>query len=193
MSEPSIADRIALAAPLLAEVARRDAGVALLRFESVEDLVAGAQQEALRSMPGLVWQGEEAFRGWILQIARRHLHARRDHWFALKRRGAPVLRLTQSSEQRGPSNAAVPKATAIGPRTFAQRREELAAVTKAMALLPERDRDLIAWAAEGVSHEEAGERLGISAEAARKAGTRALDRLRTMLAIVTAPRPNPPK
>ncbi len=177
----SLEARIVEAAPLFGEVARRDAGVALLRFESIDDLVAGIQQEALRSLPSLIWQGEDAFRGWLLQIARRHLNARRDHWFALKRRGAPVLRLTQST-------GSAPHAPGLGPRTFAQRREEIAAVTKAMALLPERDRELIGWSAEGVTYDEAAGRLGTTPEAVRKATTRAIERLRKALAIVTAPR-----
>lgn len=181
MSPTDLESRIARASPVLAEIARRDAGIALLRFESVEDLVAGIQQEALRSLHGLVWQGEDAFRGWLLQIARRHLHARRDHWFALKRCGAPILRLTLNA-------SAGPRSPGIGPRTFAQRREELAAVTKAMALLPERDRELIAWSAEGVSLEVAAERSGSTPDAIRKATSRAIDRLRKMLAIVTTPR-----
>jgi RNA polymerase sigma factor (sigma-70 family) len=181
MTEPTLESRIADAGALLAEVARRDAGIALLRFESIDDLVAGMQQEAIRSLPSLAWHGDDAFRGWLLQIARRHLHARRDHWFALKRSGGPVLRLTLSSST-GPS------APGMGPRTFAQRREELAAVTKALGLLPQRDRDLILWSSEGASNEETAERLGITAEAVRKATARALDRLRKTLAIVTAPK-----
>lgn len=182
MTPTDLAARIAEATPLLIEVARRDAGAALLRFESVEDLAAGMQQEALRSLPTLVWQGEEAFRGWLLQIARRHIHGRRDHWFALKRFGAPALRLTL---QYG---TGAPPAEGMGPRTFAQRREELAAVTKAIALLPPRDRELITWTADGLSHQEIASRIGGTPEAARKATTRAIERLRTTYAIVTAPR-----
>lgn len=186
MTPADLTFRIAEATPLLIEIARRDAGAALLRFESVEDLAAGMQQEALRSLPALVWQGEEAFRGWLLQIARRHLHGRRDHWFALKRFGAPALRLTL---QHGTGS---PPAGGMGPRTFAQRREELAAVTKAMDLLPTRDRELITWSAEGLTHQEIAERIGASPEAARKATTRAIERLRKTFAIVTAPRADPP-
>ncbi len=177
MSERAVSpeQRIAAAAPYLATIAREDAGPALLRFESVDDLVQGMQQAALRTLDRFEWRGEEAFRAWIAQIARRHLHARRDHWFALRRHGGVLLRLTGTA-----NGAGGPQATALGPRTFAQRREELALVTKAIDLLLPRDRDLVLWAAEEVPIAEQASRLGVAPEAARKASERALARLRTI-------------
>lgn len=173
MSERAVSpeQRIAAAAPYFAAIAREDAGPALLRFESVDDLVLGMQQAALRTLDRFEWRGEEAFRAWIAQIARRHLLARRDHWFALRRHGGVLLRLTGGGG---------PQATAVGPRTFAQRREELALVTKAIDLLLPRDRDLVLWAAEEVPIAEQAARLGVAPEAARKASERAMERLRTI-------------
>ncbi len=174
------AQLIAAAQGLLADLARREAGIALLRFESVDDLVLGMQQAALQSLPSLVWSGDAAFRGWLVQIARRHLSARRDHWFALKRHGGAILRLTLSGGD-APTNVGP------GPRTLAQRREELASITKAMALLPERDRELILWTSEGASFDEQARRLGVEPDAARKAASRAMERLRKTLRILTMP------
>jgi DNA-directed RNA polymerase specialized sigma24 family protein len=172
-SDAALRERIASAAPYLATIARADAGAALLRFESVEDLVLGMQQAALQSLEGFAWRGEEGFRAWLGQIARRHLHGRRDHWFAIRRHGGALLRLTGSGGD-------APRATAIGPRTFAQRREDIELMTKALALLLPRDRDLMLWAAQGVAIDEQARRLGLSVDAARKASERAAARLRTI-------------
>ncbi len=185
MTRPNdLAERIAAATPLLAQIARREAGTSLLRFETIDDLVLGMQQEALRSLPQLDWKGADAFDGWLSQIARRHLGARRDYWFALKRRGGAILRLTQSGEV----HAANP---GPGSRTIAQRREDLAAVRKAMDLLPERDRDLLTWTAEGIPFEEQGLRLGIASDAARKASSRAVERMRKLIEVVRSKEKSP--
>ncbi|MBL9149285.1 MAG: hypothetical protein JNM94_11380 [Phycisphaerae bacterium] len=173
----SARDLVVAASPYLASIARDEAGTALLRFESVEDLVLGMQQTALRMLDRFEWRGEEAFRAWMAQIARRHLHARRDHWFAIRRHGGAVLRLTRSG-------VFTPLATEIGPRTFAQRREDLALVTKALDLLLPRDRDLVVWASQGVALAEQAERLGLTIDATRKAATRATERLRDVVEVI---------
>ncbi len=61
-------------------------------------------------------------------------------------------------------------------------------MTKAIALLPPRDRELITFTADGLSHQEIAARIGGTPDAARKAATRAIERLRKTYAIVTAPR-----
>jgi RNA polymerase sigma factor (sigma-70 family) len=164
----------------------REAGPPLLRFETAEDLAQGVHQEALRAAERLEWRGEEAFLAWLFQIARRHLSNRRDHWFALKRNGAGILRLTWSGEGDGARGAAVSLAdTSTGPATFAFRREQLVLAARAVALLLPRDRDIVQWTAAGVSLEEQAARLGLSTDATVRARSRAIERLQKTFAIVS--------
>lgn len=161
--------------PRLVAFFAQSAGPLLLRFESAEDLAQGTQAEAVRSEDGFEYRDEERFLGWLFTIARRHLHARRDHWFALKRNCADVLRLTRSGDVAG---------TATGPGTFAERREQLVLITRAMDLLPERDRQLIRWTTDDVPLAEQAQRLDIGHDAAERARARALERLRKAFKVV---------
>ncbi|MBK7403500.1 MAG: hypothetical protein IPJ41_02415 [Phycisphaerales bacterium] len=175
---------LADAEPLLRALVRREAGVALLRFESEEDLAAGAMQEAIRSLDRLQWQGEPAFRGWLAQIARRHLSGRREYWFACKRHPGALLRLSVSGlggerlERRELADSAA------GPRTFAFRREQLLLAVRALAMLLPRDKDLITWTTEDVPLTVQAERLGITPQAAERARSRAIERLRKAFAVL---------
>jgi len=168
--------------PQLIAFIRAHAGAPLLRFEAVEDLAQGVHTEALRSAERLEWRDEGPFVGWLLTIARRHLGARRDHWFALKRGGANLVRLTASGQ------TPVGPRTATGPGTFAGRREALILVTQALELLPPRDRELVRWTADEVPLQEQAERLGIGYDAVERARARALDRLRKAYSIVSRSR-----
>ncbi len=173
-------------ADLLALV-RREGGVVLQRFETPEDLVQGIREEALRSAPSLEWRGEEAFRSWLYTIARRHLGARRDYWFACKRRQGALLRLTLTGSHGCPRERAELAASLPGPSTFANRREQLTLITRAMAMLLARDREIVSWAAEGVAVEAIASRLGITRDAAERARSRALERLRKAFLLLTRP------
>ncbi len=174
---------------------RREAGVALLRFETVEDLVQGARHEALRASGSFSWQGEAAFVGWLHQVARRHLSARRDYWFACKRHPGALLRLTLSGEHGRGLDRPELADSATGPATFAHRRELLVQATRAMALLLPRDRDIITWVLDGAGAPEIASRLSLGDDAAEKARTRALERLRKAFSLVAradAPQNPPP-
>lgn len=165
---PDLEELLRTYEPMVANLVRAEAGVTLLRFDSAEDLAQGAMQEAIRAIARFRWEGDAAFRSWLCTIARRHLSARRDYWFAGKRRRGALLRLTLTGIPGQQS----------GPSTFAFRREQLLLASKAMAMLLPRDQDLAAWSAQDVSTAEMGERLGISEDAAEKARARALERLR---------------
>jgi RNA polymerase sigma factor (sigma-70 family) len=171
--------------PLLLSWVQREAGAPLLRFESAEDLVQSIQQEALRSIQRFQWQGQEAFLGWLHQVARRHLAGRRDHWFALKRNGAAILRLTRSGGESRAGAAPGVADTATGPATFASRREQLTLAARALALLPPRDRNLVQWAAAGASLEVQAARLGLSTDATQRARSRAIERLQKAYRLVS--------
>ncbi len=169
-------------------IIRREAGIVLLRFEAVEDLAQGIVQEAMRSADSFRWNGQEAFLGWLALVARRFLSGRRDYWLAHKRHPGAILRLTltgaggQHVERRELAD------TATGPATFAFRREQLVLATRALAMLLPRDREIVTWLSEGVTSQEIADRLGVSRDAAEKARTRALERLRKTVALLNRPR-----
>jgi RNA polymerase sigma factor (sigma-70 family) len=187
-------DRVRALTPLIASIVRDEAGPALLRFDAPDDLIQGAIHEALRAADTLRWEGEAPFRSWVCTIARRHLAARRDYWFAMKRGGsgsgttpaphphaAGVLRLTLSGLA----------SSQVGPATFAFRREQILLATKALAALLPRDRDLVTWTAAGLSATDLAARLNLSEDAAQKARERALARLRKAFLLLQNAANNP--
>ena len=172
--------------PQLLAFAQREAGVPLLRFETADDLVQGVHQEVLRCATRFEWRSEKEFLGWVFTVARRCLSARRAYWFALKRNRGKVLRLTWSGPGADQSSYRLdPEDTGTGASTFAFRREVLVYATKAIALLLPRDRDIVRWTTEGMSIEAQAARLGISQQAATKAQSRALERLRKAYRLVS--------
>lgn len=162
--------------PRLAAFLARN-GANLLRWESVEDLVQDVHLRALRASPRFDYQGEEAFVGWLLLLARNHCADRFEYWRALKRNSGDVLRLTLGAGETV-AGALDPAATDTGPMTHAWRREQLVVATRALAMLGERDRSLVEWASRGVPLAEQATRLGVSYDAVERAGRRAQERLR---------------
>lgn len=181
-TDRDIASGIAEIEPAIRRLVREEAGAALLRFDSVSDLVQGAMREGVRAASGFEERGEDAFRAWVYQIARRHLNARREYWFACKRNAGPLLRLSLSGADRtihlDPSDART------GPATVAFRREQMILMTRAIAMLMPRDRDIVTWVGRGERSPEIASRLGITDGAAEKARTRALERLRKAFTII---------
>ncbi len=172
--------------PQLLAFAQREAGIPLLRFESADDLVQGIHQEALGSADRFEWRSEKEFLGWVFTIARHCLSARRAHWFALKRNCGKLLRLTWGHPGADASSYRLdPADTATGPATFADRRELLVLATKAIAMLLPRDRDIVRWTTEGMGVQEQAARLGLSYDAASRAQSRALERLRKAYRLVS--------
>lgn len=164
--------------PRLAAFLARNAAK-LLRWESVDDLVQDVHLRALRAAERFEYQGEEAFVAWLLLLARRHCADRFGHWRALKRGSGDVLRLTFGGGESAPGAGVLdPAATDTGPMTHAWRREQLVVATRALAMLGERDRQLVEWASRGVPLAEQAGRLELSYDAAEQAGRRAQERFR---------------
>ncbi len=171
--------------PALAALIRREAGVALLRFDTPDDLLQGVRYETIRSAPSLEWRGDAAFAAWLFEIARRHLSARRDYWFARKRNPGAILRLTMTNPSGdAPLERPGLADTATGPATFAQRRDLLVRAARATALLLPRDRQIVEWTVDGLSARDIGGILGLSETAADKARQRALERLQQAFELV---------
>lgn len=162
---------------------RQDAS-GLLRFESVEDLVQGVAARALASAASFEYRDDRQARAWLLTLARRHVADRHDYWSALRRNAGKVLRLTSGEPQTAHSSAAAPAAQGRGPATFAERREMLHLAMHALATLPERDQQLIRWISEGVTARQQAAQLGLSYDAAQRAGHRAVARFRRACAAL---------
>ncbi|MBK6939584.1 MAG: sigma-70 family RNA polymerase sigma factor [Planctomycetes bacterium] len=183
-------DAHALAAWLEQHRARLRAFVAaeaksLLRFESEDDLVQGVHAHALRVAERLEWRGEREFLHWLFTLARQHLTDRRRHWFALRRDGGSVLRLTASPRSADDRDrVAHPRAANTGPATFAQKREQLALAAKALAVLSERDRRLVQSFSEDAPIADLAREWNASEEAVKKARQRAVDRFRATYALL---------
>ncbi|HKE01047.1 MAG TPA: sigma-70 family RNA polymerase sigma factor [Planctomycetota bacterium] len=182
---PTVADVLALHARDVEALVRREAG-SLLVWETVEDLVQGAHARVLERASGFTWQGPEAALAWVRIAARSHLAHRREHWRALRRKPAALLRVTLSDDETRAA-ARLPADTSTGPATFAARREAIELAVRALDLLLERDRELVLGAIDGRSVSELGAKLGLSAESAGRAQRRALERLRRTFRVLSAP------
>ncbi|HEX9795318.1 MAG TPA: sigma-70 family RNA polymerase sigma factor [Planctomycetota bacterium] len=157
----------------------------LLRFETEDDLVQGVLQRALLAEDRFEYRGEAEFEGWLVTLARRQVADRHDYWQALKRGSSGVLRLSVSGSRTGSRHGLAPASPGPGPSTFASRRELLVISTKALAVLPERDRKLVCWMSEEVPLEEQAARLDMSYAAAQRAGLRALERFRKAFQLLS--------
>lgn len=152
----------------------------LLRFESVEDLAQGVRMRVIERSGSFRYEGDAPFFAWLHRVAQSYLADRANYWSALKRRSSALLRLTAGGSEgaAGTAAASMPISTMTGPETVAHRKELLTMAVQVLAALPERDAQLVRWSSEGVSLHEQASRLGISYEAAKKAGQRALERYR---------------
>lgn len=155
----------------------RHAGPPLLRFDTVEDLVQGTMVEALRSADGFQLRTEEEWRAWLFTLARRHVMRRREYWFSMKRDSRAVVKLTLTGSRGGQTPIPIPDPRS-GPVTRADRRDLELRITRAMAMLLPRDRDIIRMAAEGATTEALSQHFEVSKDSASQARLRAFDRLR---------------
>ena len=174
---PRLEELLVRERPMLLAWLERRAGK-LTRYESPEDLAQAVHLRALQARERFRYEGEEAFRAWLVTLAQNHLVDRRQHWAALKRGASRVVRWTLGEGSQSGAAARLPASSSTSPSGFAARRELLAQCARALAALPERDRQLVRWQSEGVPLAEQAERLGLSYAATQRAGLRALERLR---------------
>lgn len=180
-----LADALARSRDLLVGFVGKHAGW-LLHFEGAEDLTQGVHLRALETADRFEWRGEEAFRAWMLTVARQHLAARAGHWRALKRDGGKMLRLASSSGDS--ASGFDPSASWTGPITFAVRREMLAVAAQALETLSARDREFVHGKLDGQPVDRMATRLGISYDAAQRGALRAMDRFRTSFELLASER-----
>ncbi|KAA3611816.1 MAG: hypothetical protein DWQ01_06945 [Planctomycetota bacterium] len=163
--------------PALEAFLRAQAGVLILRYETPEDLAQEVIARALQTASSDKFVAPKDARAWVYRIARNHIQDRRRHWQALKRGSGAVLRFHWSQDESQEPRLD-PSSTRTGPATQAQRREHLILATRALSMLLEQDRKLVAWSASGVSPQEQADRLGVGYYAAAQARTRAIQRFR---------------
>jgi len=158
-------------------------GASLRHHESAEDLAQGVHLHALANRRHFRYEGDRQFVGWMLKVARQYLGRRVEHWSAAKRDAGPMLRITFGAVTRD-GTVAIPATDEPGPATHASRNEQLALAARAIDGLPPRDRLIVRMMTREAPSAEIAAELGISAEAAKKARQRAMERFRKIYTIL---------
>jgi RNA polymerase sigma factor (sigma-70 family) len=185
MNETEFAPLLVSHRPRLVRYFERRGG-ALLRQESADDLAQGVHLYALRHRDGFAYQGDRAFVGWLLRLARQHMARRIEYWAALKRDGGRMFRITfgAATSPGAGTHGVQPAAAAPGPITAAARAEQLDLAARALDGLPERDCELVRLMARDLSVKEIAQRLEVSEAAAQRARLRAIERFRKIYTIL---------
>ena len=171
--------------PYLTRLARRAIEPAMANKIDPADLV---QETFLAAHRGIaVFQGstEGQWRAWLRIILLNHLaNVRRSH------RGARKKGYEESTPREDAAVLGARLASAVTPpprRLQAKERDR--AIRAALRKLPDRYRDVVVWRYDdGLTFEAIGNRMGISADAARKQWNRALVRLQEILGPAHDPR-----
>lgn len=155
--------------PLLLMVRVR-LGPGLRRFLTSEDIFQSVALEALQSLKDFEYRGAGSLDAYLRTLVLNKIRDRADTFGAQKRSGAVPL------DEALVANLA----TCTGPAYHDSERFER--LEKALKALPREQRELIVLRKlEGMSSKEVAERLGLGEVAARKAYSRAMARLATLL------------
>lgn len=161
--------------PALRAYVRARLGPALSAHESASDLVQSVCRELLADQDHIQYRGDAAFRGWLFTTALRKICQRDRYWRADKRAGQRI------SEERA-QTLLTGYADLITPSRELSAREQVDELERALAALPDADREIIALAKiAGLPHAEIAARTGRTEEASRQALRRALVRLAAQL------------
>jgi len=160
----------------LVQFVRNKAGLRLLRFETLEDLVQGVHCEALRAGASFEYRSEPEFMAWIYRVARHHIYSRAAYWCALKRNSGGLIKLIESETEGGFE----PVATGTSPSSFAGRREQIVLITRALNSMRERDKQMLQRWASGATIEQMAGEFELTYDAAKRARLRAMERLQKL-------------
>lgn len=177
--EPTLGALLVTHRAVLRRWLERKAGVRLLRYEGLDDLLQGVQCRALTLAESFRYQGEAPFFAWLFRVAEHFLYDRSRYWSAQRRDTTRVIRLLEVESGGWDVPASI-----TSPSSSAARRELIEAVTRAVASLPARDQELIALAARGASGEEIAARLGLLPRSATQARRRAIERLTKVVRLM---------
>lgn len=174
---------LALHLPALRAYVRLHSGARVRRQENDSDLVQSVCLELLRNLEGFRYEGEAAFRRWLLTAALRKIVQKDRHYRAARRDpDRLVIGAGSSSPGSGPS----PQAHRGGdpsPSQVATGKETLERIERALDALSEEQREVVLLSRiAGLSHAQIAQRLGRSESTVRSSLSRALARLARLLA-----------
>lgn len=169
--------------PYLLSVANREIESALSQKAGGSDLVQETFLEAQRDLSVFQGRSEGELRGWLRRILRNNLaNFVRRYRGSLKRQAGREISLDREDNDSSGSVKDELTSSAPSPSGLAIQSEEYAHVKRALEALSERDRQIVLWRSQDhQSWDEIGQRLGSNAVAARKAWSRAVQRLRDRL------------
>jgi RNA polymerase sigma-70 factor (ECF subfamily) len=145
------------------------------------DIVQEAQLDAVGRLAEYVARRPMPFRLWLLRTAFQRLLKMRRHAEAARRDVSRERPLADSAERLAKMSRAMP-APGPSPSEQAVADDVTSRLHAILQQLSDPDRAILGMRAfEGLSYEEAGDRLGVDPAAARKRYGRALLRLRTLL------------
>jgi len=161
---------------------RKNMGPALAQRESCADLVQSICREVLQSHGRYQFQGEAAFRKWLLQVALHKLIDRRRFYRSRKR--DQIAREADLSAAWQIEEIAKLARTLGSPSGEAMLREDIGRLGRALDQLGERDREVIRMIhIEGLTHADVAERIGCTESQSRGRLFLALARLSAHLKV----------
>ena len=164
-------------------IANEVIGTAIQGKVGASDLVQDTFVEAQSHLAGFRGRTEGELRAWLRRILEcRAANLRRAYFSTEKRtarREVAIETLLEGSAEAGD----ILTSRSQSPSTYAVRSELDRALDRELARLPEHYRQAVALRhQEHLTWDEIGQRMGCTAEAARKVWTRAIQQLRTELA-----------
>ncbi len=151
-------------------------GPEVRRWETVSDLAQSVCGELIRSVDGVEYRGDAAFKQWLFTMARRKIVEKQRYWKADKR---DIGRLVThgGADNRDPVADAICDALG-GPADVLERRERVARIEAALDEMPELEREVILLTRlAGLTSAQVAERIERSESAVRNLLARALGRL----------------
>ena len=157
----------------------------LLRLHTPEDVFQEALLHAWRDRQSVEWRGPRAFRAWLLSIAENRIRDLADRESARKRGGgqtAPLAGIVVDGASTGTASGSLAGATSTTPSRVAMRRERAAAMSAALAALPEDVREVVRLRLfEQLTMEAIAARVGIGLSAARHRFRRGAEEYQALL------------
>jgi RNA polymerase sigma-70 factor (ECF subfamily) len=147
------------------------------------DLVQDTFVEAQRHLAGFRGQTEGELRAWLRKILECRLSNLRRSFLATEKRAARREVTIGSLLAGSDGDGDVLASRSPSPSNHAVRSELTQALDRALVRLPDHYRQAVVWRhQEQLSWDEIGQRMGCSADAARKVWSRAIQQLRQELA-----------
>ncbi|MEZ5962980.1 MAG: sigma-70 family RNA polymerase sigma factor [Planctomycetota bacterium] len=150
--------------------------------ESVSDIAQSVCREVLQDMDGFEFQGDEAFRKWLMMQATRKL-IDKQRFYRRARRDIARERAPEGDASDSEANSIVDGcADLVSPSRLLGAREQLGRIQTAIGDLPDKQRDAVMMAkVMGMTTDEVAQELGTTAGAVRSLIARGLAKLSLMM------------